>query len=200
MDARELPPAGFARRPLVLTAEPAGSIWQRIYAAAHRDPLGFRPSLSRFSDPTGKRFGVVYLGSSAKVAFAEAVLRDRAVGTLKPFLIPMSELESYACADIEIADTLDLVDLTGDGHLRSQVPTDVTGASDQTLARLWSEAFHDHPDEPDGVLYSSRLNKERNIALYDRAVGKLKSKAAQRLVERRDELATILDDFDIGIL
>lgn len=200
MDSRQLPPAGLARRPLALTAEPAGSIWQRLYFATHRDPLGFRPSPSRFSDPTGKRFGVVYLGSSAKVAFAEVVLRDRAVGTLKPFLIPMPELESYACADIEIVDILNLVDLTGDGHMRSHVPTDVTGASDQTLARIWSEAFYDHRDAPDGVLYSSRLNKERNIALYDRALAKLKAKAAPKLVERRDELAAILNDFDIGIL
>ena len=70
----------------------------------------------------------------------------------------------------------------------------------RTLARLWSKAFHDHPEAPDDVLYSSRLNKERNIALYDRAVSKLKAKAAPRLVERRDELAAILNDFDIGIV
>jgi len=43
-------------------------------------------------------------------------------------------------------------------------------------------------------------SRPHNIALYDRAVGKLQAKAALRLVERRDELATILNDFDIGIL
>jgi len=198
MGASDLPPADFAKHPLPLTEKPAGSVWQRIYEARHPNPLGYLPSLSRFSDPNA-RFGLVYLGSSAKAAFAEAVLRDRAIGTLKPFMIPMSELESYACADIEIAEVLKLVDLTGDGRLRLHVPTDVTGASDQTLARLWSQAFYQHPDSPDGVLYNSRLTTEHNIALYDRAVPKLKVKAAPKLVERRADLAAIINDFNLAI-
>jgi hypothetical protein len=76
----------------------------------------------------------------------------------------------------------------------------MTSLSRPALARICSEAFHDHPDAPDGVLYNSHLNRERNVALHDRALGKLKAKAAPRLVERRDELAAILNDFDIGIV
>jgi hypothetical protein len=200
MAPRDPPPADFAARSLELKDEPASSVWRRVYDAKYSDPLGFGRSLSRFSDSTGSRFGLIYLASTAKGAFAEAVLRDRAVGTMQSFLISMAELESYVCADIEIKEILNLVDLTGDGHIRLRVPTDVTRASDQTLARIWSEAFYDHPDLPDGVLYSSRLTTERNIALYDRALRKLTPKSASKLIERRDELADIINDFNLAIV
>ena len=58
---------------------PAGSTWRRLYESRYPDPLGYGPGLSRFSDPTGKAFGLVYLGSSAKVAFVETILRDSAI-------------------------------------------------------------------------------------------------------------------------
>ena len=180
--------------------EPAGSVWQRLYASAHTDPLGFTLALTRFSDPSGTRFGVIYLGSSAKVAFAETVLRDRGEATLHSVLIPFAELEIYTCADIRLVADLNLVDLTGDGCVRLRVPTDVIGARDQTLARAWSQAFFDHPAAPDGILYPSRLNEQRNIALYARALGKLAPEATPRLVERRDELAAIIRDFEIEIV
>ena len=90
-------------------AEPAGSVWQRLYTSTHTDPLGLGTGLSRFSDPSGTRFGVIYLGSSAKVAFAETVLRDRGEATLHSVLIPFAELETCTCADIRLAADLNLV-------------------------------------------------------------------------------------------
>lgn len=199
MPAVAHPPADFARSPHIATVEPSGSIWHRIYATRFPNPLGFGKSKSRFSGPSGTEFGVVYLGSTVNVAFAEAVLRDRAVGTIKPFPISQAELDSYTCADIELGSPLDLVDLTGNGALRLRVPTDVTGAADQTLARIWSKAFYDHPEAPDGVLYSSRLVGERNIAVYDRAIRKLVARAASDLAAR-PELARILGDFNIALI
>jgi len=199
MPAVSYPPAGYERGPLPLWTEPAGSVWTEAYMRCQTEPLGYQVSLSRFSDPSGTRFGVIYLGSSAKVAFAEVVLRDRGEAMLGPVLIPLAELESYTCADIRLTTDLRLVDLTGDGCVRLRVPTDVIGAKDQTAARAWSEAFFDHPAAPDGILYPSRLNEQRNIALYARALGKLASVAMPRLVERRDELATIIRDFDLAI-
>jgi RES domain len=200
MALRDVPPADFAARSLEPKDEPVSSVWRRIYDARYSNPLGFGRSLSRFSDPSGNRFGLIYLASTTKGAFAEAVLRDRAIGTIQPFLMSLAELESYICAEIETKEILNLVDLTGDRHIRLRVPTDVTRASDQTLARIWSEAFYNHPDLPDGILYNSRLTTERNIALYDRAIRKLKLKAAGKLIERRDELADIINDFNLAIV
>jgi hypothetical protein len=195
-----LPASAFAARPLVLTTVPTGGIWRRIYETRFPDPLGWGHGPSRFSDPTGKAFGLVYLGSSAKVAFVEAVLRDRADGRGADCVLERDEIEKRSLADIRPTSPLRLVDLTGDAPLRMGVPSDVVGARDQSSANVWSVAFHNHPDRPDGVFYPSRLNEERCIALYDRAVGKLKAFAAPRLMDCRGELAAILNDLEIAIV
>jgi hypothetical protein len=147
-----LPSPGFAERPLVINPIPPGEPgWRRIYLTRHPDPLGWGPGLSRFSDPTGNSFGVVYLGSSAKVAFVETLLRDAADDRDGDCVLELVELEARSLATIEPIEVLRLVDLTGDGPIRMGVPSDVAGARDQARAQQWSVAFHDHPDQPEGV-------------------------------------------------
>lgn len=170
-----------------------------MYETRFPDPLGWGPGLNRFSHPAGTAFGVVYLGSSAKVAFVETILRDRADGRGPDCLIELVEIEKRSLASIEVVEDLHLVDLTGDGPLRMGVPSDVAGASAQSLAQAWSAAFHAHTDQPDGVYYPSRLNEERCIALYDRALGKVRCTATPRLMECRTELAATLDALEIAI-
>lgn len=194
------PPAGFSKRPLVIHTEPAGAVWRRLYRSRHPDPLGFGLAKSRFSDPTGAAFGVIYLGSSIKVAFHEVILRDRGDARTGPVPIPLAEIEAYTCAEIEVASDIRLVDLTGDAALKMGVASDVVGARDQTTAQLWSAAFHAHPQGIDGVYYPSRLNEERNIALYDRAISKLAARATPLLTDLRDPLAALIDDFDLAIV
>lgn len=111
----------------------------------------------------------------------------------------MAELEAYTCAEIEIAAPLKLVDLTGDAPFKVGVPSDVVGARDQTLAQIWSEAFHAHPDGVDGVYYPSRLTEERNIAVYDRALSKLRARSTPRLIELRSPLAAIINDCELEV-
>lgn len=193
------PSPDFARRNLVLASVPAGSTWRRLYESRHPNPLGYAPGLSRFSDPTGKAFGLVYLGSSAKVVFVETILRDSADGRGDDCVIDLAEIEKRSMATIEPISDLRLINLTGDGPLKLGVPSDVVGARDQALAQHWSVAFHDHPDQPDGILYPSRLNEERCIALYDRGIGKLKVIASPRLIDCEIELAAILDDLQIAL-
>jgi hypothetical protein len=180
--------------------EPAGAVWRRLYPARHPDPLGLGRSSGRFGDPTGTRFRVLYLAASVTAAFHEVVLRDRGDGRNGAVPIPMAEIAALACAEIVVASPLTLVDLTGDGRLKMGVPSDVTGARDQAPSHLWSAALHAHPAAPDGVLYPSRLNGERCIALYDRAIGKLTVRASPRLVELRDVLARIIEEFDLAIV
>ena len=200
MTRRGLPHPSFASRPLVTATIPVGSIWRRMYETRFPDPLGYGPGLSRFSDPTGKAFGLIYLGSSAKVAFVETILRDRADGRGTNCVVAYDEIEKRSLASIVPVKPLALVDLTGDGPLRMGVPSDVVGARKQSLAQRWSVAFHEHPGKPDGVLYPSRLNEERCIALYARALPKLKATATPLLVDCRAELAAILDDLDLAIV
>jgi hypothetical protein len=142
---------------------------------------------------------VVYLGSSVKVTFHEVILRDRADARTGAVLIPYAEIQAYTCAEFAVAAELRLIDLTGDGPLKMGIPSDVCRARDQTLARQWSAAFHAHPEGIDGVYYPSRLNEERNIALYARALSKLSVEAMPRLVDLRDSLAAVIDEFELEI-
>lgn len=199
MAAPVRPGVALARRHLVLKTVPAGEVWRRMFNTRFLDPLGWGRGRSRFSDPSGSAFGLIYLGSSAKVAFVETVLGDRADGRGAECVVALAELEVRSLASFRITEALRLVDLTGDGPLRMGVPSDVVGASDQSPAQVWSAAFHAHEDQPDGVFYPSRLNEERCVALYDRAIGKLKVEAAPRLMDCRAELASILDDLEIAI-
>jgi hypothetical protein len=79
------------------------------------------------------------------------------------------------------------------------VPNDVARASNQSLAMQWSAAFHDHPAKPDGIIYPSRLDGSANIAVYDRAVSKLRPVRVVPLLNAPG-LADVLDDLRIGIV
>ena len=197
--AHVLPGPAFAGRKLVLKTIDIGEIWRRVYETRFPDALGWGPGVNRFSDPTGKAYGVVYLGSTAKVAFVETLLRDAADGRGDDCVLDLAEIKARSIASIRVRAPLQLLDLTGDGGLQMGVPSDVVGASDHTLAQLWSVAFHGHTDQPDGVYYPSRLNEERCIALYDRALGKLEAIATPSLMDTGPELAEILDDLDIAL-
>ena len=93
---------------------------------------------------------------------------------------------------------LRLVDLRGDNAVRMGVPTDVVRAQRQNLARRWSVAFHEHPSEPDGIIYPSRLNGATNLAIYDRAIAKLQPKRVVTLLGAPG-LAQVLEDFRVAL-
>jgi hypothetical protein len=84
-----------------------------------------------------------------------------------------TELDTRRYAEVEVREALKLIDLRGDGSVRMGIPSDVARGSKQTLARKWSIALREHPEQIDGLVYPSRLNGETNLAIYDRGVGKL---------------------------
>ncbi|MSP00134.1 MAG: RES domain-containing protein [Acetobacteraceae bacterium] len=198
-----LPSAAFNRVILEKAIVPAGARFGRIYEARHLDPIGFGKGPSRFSDPrrlvARNRFGVLYLGSSLKVCFVEAILRDDRDGAVGDHEIGNASLGRYRYAEIEVIDALTLVDLRADGPIRKGIPSDVAGASAQSLARAWSAACHDHPDAPDGIVYASRLNEETNLAIYGRAVPKLKSVRVQPLVSASG-FADVLNTLRVALI
>jgi len=181
----------------------ADARFRRIYFNRHADPLGIGKSPSRFSDPRRRvpehRYGVLYLGESLKVCFLEAILRDTRNGAVGDY--PMEEREILArnVAEIEVVTPLSLADLRGDSPIRMGIPSDVARASRQGLARRWSLAFHEHPSAPDGIIYASRLNGETNIAVYDRAIPKLRVSSVGRLIDAA-ELPDVLDDLQVAIV
>lgn len=198
-----LPPAGFETASLHLHVVAPGSRFGRIYLGKYPDPLGFGKTPSRFSDPRRRkpanRFGVLYMGDTVKVCFLEAVLRDQRDGLIGDLPIAESELHDRRYAQIEVIAPLTMVDLRGDGGIKMGVPTDVAKSSKQSLAREWAVAFHEHRDQVDGIIYPSRLNGHTNLAVFDRAIGKLKAVGATKLI-RAPGLANVLDDLNVAIV
>ncbi|MER9278389.1 RES family NAD+ phosphorylase [Mesorhizobium sp. C280B] len=197
------PPPDFEHAKLEIETLPPGQTFGRIYWSTYPDPLGCGKSPSRFSDPrrrvAANRFCVLYLGDSLKVCFLETVLRDRREGLVDDLPIEEVELTQRRYAEITTTADLRLVDLRGDNAVRMGVPTDVVRAQRQNLARRWSLAFHQHPSEPDGVIYPSRLNEATNLAIYDRAILKLTPKRVLTLLGAQG-LAQVLEDFRIGLV
>ncbi|APL95522.1 RES domain-containing protein [Sphingomonadales bacterium 56] len=197
------PTAAFAGVALDTASVAAGTVHTRIYFAHHPDPLGFGKTPSRFSDPrrriAANRFGLVYLGSSLKVSFLEAILRDERNGLVGDYPIAETELDARNVAFVAPTRALTLIDLTGDGPVRMGIPSDVARGATQTLARAWSVAIHDHPAHVDGILYPSRLNGEVNVAVYDRAVPVLAARATLPLLRARG-LARVLDDLKVALV
>ncbi len=197
MSEQPAPTSDFARVALDLMTFPVGARFRRIDFTRHANPLGFGKTPSRFGDPRRRKpencFGVLYLGETLKVCFLEAVLRDKRNGSVGDYPLEETELRARRFTLVEIHAPLTVVDLRRDGGVRMGVPSDVSRASDQRLARRWSVAFHEHPATPDGVAYESRLNGQTNLAIYDRAVPKLRVAATMPLLAA-PELPEVLDE------
>jgi RES domain len=198
-----LPPLAFATARLRFHEVPAGQRFGRIYLSRHPDPLGYGKTPSRFSDPRRRlatnRFGVLYLGETLKVCFLEALLRDQRDGTIGDLPIAEAELDDRHYVEIENVRPLHLVDLRDDGAVIMGVPSDVAKATSQTLARAWAVAFHEHPESPDGIIYPSRLNGHTNLAVFDRAIPKLRAVRIMRLIGAPG-LATVLNDLRVCLV
>lgn len=197
------PPPDFGNARLAIHTVRSGERFGRIYPNRFLNPLGFGRRPSRFSDPRRRteanRFGLIYLGDTFKVCFLEAVLRDQRDGIVGTLPIQEEELRTRRYADVEVTAPLRLVDLREDQAVAMGVPSDVHRASRHTLGQSWSVAFHEHPSAPDGIIYPSRLNGHTNLAVYDRAIPKLRSFRA-RLLTAVPELASILDDLNVEIV
>jgi hypothetical protein len=199
-----LPPTpAFGGVALDIVTVSVGTKFGRIHRKTFPEPLEFGKNPSRFSDPRRRtedhRFGVLYLGSSLKVCFLETVVRDDRDGIVGQIEIAESELDDRRYAEIRVSQVLRLLDLTENGPVRMGIPSDVARGRRQALARKWSVAFHEHPAQVDGIVYPSRLNGEKNLAIYGRAVGKLELLREQDL-KRAVGLPDVLDDFLVALL
>lgn len=197
------PPTDLSKLTLNTQTIAAGKDFGRIFWDEFSNPLGYGKTPSRFSDPSRKvatnRFGVVYLGSTFEVCFLEAVLRDLRDGKYGPVPFHLDEFDSRIYSLITVNKPLKMVDLCGNNPVQMGIPTDVGKSSKQSLSRKWSKVFYDHPDQPDGIIYPSRLNEDFNLAVFDRAIDKLAHNTSQVLSEV-PELARMLDTFNIAIM
>lgn len=204
-DKAVLPTEAFHSRNLDLVDLPFDNFF-RVHKERHRDPLGWGPGSSRFSDCLAGTsgvtpFGTVYLGEDVEVCVLEAIIRDSGVGASRPS-IPISEknLKQWRYATIGQTRTFRLLDLREGKAVKERIPTDVIRATSHGLSQQWARAIHDHKDQPDGILFPSRLNSGTNVAVFDRALSGLKVADTFSLWDDQATLGMILDKYDIALI
>jgi hypothetical protein len=80
------------------------------------------------------------------------------------------------------------------------IPSDVTGARDQSLSRAWSSALHQHPCAIDGIVWASRLHGGRCCAVYDRSLAKLHVQDARPILRFEHELASVIRRYALALV
>ena len=170
------PTKAFASTAIKLATVAIGKRFGRIYLDRYPDPLGYGKTGSRFCDPRkradDKRFGVLYLGSSLKVCFVEAVLRARRNGAVGDYPIEEIELAQRKYAEIQIVAPLNLVDLRGDGPIRMGVPSDVSGPAGRRSRGLGRAPSTIIPRSPTG---SSTLLGSTRKSISPSTIGRSRS-------------------------
>jgi len=178
------PPADLAssRLPLV----PAVPLWFRIYDAQYHDhPLYFgRSRESRFDAPAGE-YGILYIAQDEYGAFIETLGRDNVKEKEKRRnFVTTSALQKRELARVEPRQPLRLVDLASGRGLARLGADGRLGTGDYKLAQRWALALFRHPEQPDGLLYRSRLDPDRFCAaIYDRAESLLSVVSQERLAD-----------------
>lgn len=171
---------------------------ERAFRVIHRNhrttPLAAVPAPSRFSDPQ-MRYAVLYAAESVRCAFWETLGRNR-FARRRQRSLPRSEVEARLVVSIRSADALSLLDLRGDGPLRIGAPSAVAHDGNHAAGRALSAVVHAGVPQADGFLFTSRFTGDPCVAVFDRAIGRLRTDAPADLV-RHGGFLDALDDYDI---
>jgi hypothetical protein len=174
-------------------------------ASAHRivlkpqlpAPLAVRPSRSRFCD--GRSYAVLYGAHNFATAFLEVVVRDRLVQCDRR-VVPFGDIAARGWVEFTLDgdDPLNTVDLRESGCLILGAPTDAARARNQAAGRALSRALYDQHSDIDGICYESRLTGGDCVAIFDRAVKRLKLVRSGQLVDH-PKLPEVLRTHDVRI-
>lgn len=149
---------------------------------------------NRYDDPR-RQYKALYGAWSLEVCFVETVVRSRR----RPLILAEAELadrtfETWHGKNLRLVEfhSEPLFALGGNGMLNKITPYEVP--------QLWSRAIHDHPEQPDGMIFMGRyLETEPCLVLFGRCVDRLEAEGPEPLVLYLREL-TVLTDWDVHIL
>jgi hypothetical protein len=110
-----------------------------------------------------------------------------------------NDLDAYDHAQITVDHALNLLDLRGGNAIAMGVPTNTIRANTHRLGQRASLAVYQRAEQLDGIWYPSRLNGDENLAVYDRAVGKL-SAGLRRPLTACPELTQILNTYRVALV
>jgi hypothetical protein len=189
------PPADFASRalPISIYRRP----WFRIHRLAHT-PLHFgRSGDNRFDAPTAE-FGVLYVGKDEHCAFIETF--GHATGEC---VVDSSELAARGLVRVQPRRPLRLVDLSGHGLARVGADARLAAGESYDPPHRWALAIHDHPKQPDGIVYTSRHDPSRLCAaIFERAAPHLRVTSLGCLADPMHLalLEMLLDHYQFGLV
>lgn len=171
---------------------------ERMFRAIHESlrhrPLYAMPAPSRFSDPAGGN-AVLYAAETVPCCLWEAVVRNRLTRSQRREL-PRADIDVRLVVSLESREDLSLVDLRGDGPIQIGASPAVAHDSNHAAGRSLSAVTFASVPEADGFLFKSRFTGHSCVAVFDRAIGKLRGLRVTPLIEHADFLET-LNDYDI---
>lgn len=204
MTALDPPPDDFAKLTLV-TTEVAPTSLLRIASATHLLADPFRRSAEyRFDSPDGS-FGVLYAAFDLETAFVESIVRARAypLPAGQPLLLDYATLSSRRVVTLAAsspARSLHLAQLYEAGLAAAKTDNRIASVDDYPITQRWSKAFHDHPQNFDGIVYMSRyLGNRRSVALFDRARDAIAFNSPLSLLHH-PALARLLDTYQVSLV
>jgi RES domain-containing protein len=150
----------------------AGRQWIRIHRCHHPSALHWgRQGQGRWNAPDAA-FGVLYVADDLETAFAETfghqVMASHLPAAVK--FLSRQELEERCIARITARRDLQVLDLRGPALARLNLDAQLLSSREQlSVCQAWSRWWHDAAEQPDGLLYPSRLlPRGTNLALYER--------------------------------
>lgn len=188
------PTKAFFDRPLSIVRVPKTQRWIRLHRTEYT-PSHFGNSGDNRFDARDRSFGVLYLARRVNGSFVEVVCRQRERH------VTADRLQQYRVAEFYASRNLRLVDLAGKGLVRMGIDARIATGSYAT-SQQWSQAFYDHPDRADGILYPSRHDPKQHLAaVFERAQPLLTAKSRGSLDDYLgDGLYALLDRYDIALL
>ncbi|MCY3858791.1 MAG: RES family NAD+ phosphorylase [Gammaproteobacteria bacterium] len=152
-----------------------------LHAQYEDDSLGLSSGPSRFGPITSTSgivkapaFRVLYMAADLATAAYETLIRDRYDLEPSRTLSPWDYRTRIAVnISTSFGETVTLVDLTDGNAIRHGVPSDVTSYSNHTDGQHFATFVHANISVVDGLLYRSRFTNKRNVAIFDRAIGRL---------------------------
>ena len=139
---------------------------------------------------------MLYLGRQVQGSFVEVFCR-------KPQRrITETQLQQYCVAEFRSSRGLKLIDLAGKGLVRMGLDARLSTGS-YKLAQEWARAFHDHPDQADGILYRSRHDPTQQLAaIFERSQPILRVEQHGNLQDYLgvENFFALLDHYEIALL
>jgi hypothetical protein len=131
-------------------------------------------------------------------AFIETFGQDTGVHAVSGAMLTERPL-----AEIELLKPLTLIDLKTTGGL-ARIGADVRLlGGPHRIAQRWSQALHNHPIQPDGILYPARHDPARNAcAIFEQDAEGFRPIPRGSLMDatNRKLLAAILDCYQFGLI